>query len=203
MRFITSLLLSTVLFSPNLMADDFILIPGIQAGPVTATTTEAELISLLGAEQVKRDVMALGEGEEAEVTSLFPGDKEKELQILWDIPFTKPLVVNVSGTAWKTKEGVMLGISLKDLEKINQSSFELSGYGWDYEGSVLNYGSGLLSKYDNTLLVRFNDADAAQRISESEFATILGDNSFSSDNEILQKMNPIITDMNISFTQPE
>ncbi len=203
MRFITSLLLSTVLFSPNLMADDFILIPGIQAGPVTATTTEAELISLLGAEQVKRDVMALGEGEEAEVTSLFPGDKEKELQILWDIPFTKPLVVNVIGTAWKTKEGVMLGISLKDLEKINQSSFELSGYGWDYEGSVLNYGSGLLSKYDNTLLVRFNDADAAQRVSESEFATILGDNSFSSDNEILQKMNPIITDMNISFIQPE
>lgn len=203
MRFITSLLLSTVLFSPNLMADDFILIPGIQAGPVTATTTEAELISLLGAEQVKRDVMALGEGEEAEVTSLFPGNKEKELQILWDIPFTKPLVVNVIGTAWKTKEGVILGISLKDLEKINQSSFELSGYGWDYEGSVLNYGSGLLSKYDNTLLVRFNDADAAQRVSESEFATILGDNSFSSDNQILQKMNPIITDMNISFTQPE
>lgn len=203
MRFITSLLLSTALFSANLMADDFILIPGVQAGPVTATTTEAELISQLGADQVKRDVMALGEGEEAEVTSLFPGNKEKELQILWDIPFTKPLVVNVIGTAWKTKEGVMLGISLKDLEKINQASFELSGYGWDYEGSVLNYGSGLLSKYDNTLLVRFNDGDAAQRVSEAEFATILGDNSFSSNNEILQKMNPVITDMNISFTQPE
>ncbi len=203
MKIIYGLALSALLFSNTLLANELNVIPGVSAGPVTANTSEADLIAQLGKEQVKREKIPLPEDDEMEVTVLFPGNSEKELQVVWDKPFIKPVAVNIIGSGWKTPEGITLGISLKDLEKANQSSFKLSGYEWDYAGAVTSYGKGQLSKYANTLLIRFNDDDAYKHVSDAEYASVMGDSDFSSGNKVMQKMNPVVKEMRITFNKPE
>ncbi|PHI30890.1 hypothetical protein [Budvicia aquatica] len=192
-----------LLFCSPVLAEEMVIVPSESAGPVTANTSEADLIALLGKEQVKREKIPLPEDDEMEVTVLFPGNSEKELQVVWDKPFVKPIAVNIIGSAWKTPEGVALGMSLKDLEKVNQSSFKLAGYEWDYAGVVTSYGKGQLSKYAKTLHLRFNDDDASKRVSDAEYASVMGDSDFSSGNKVMQKMNPAVKEMRITFSKPE
>ncbi len=203
MKIVYGLALSALLFSGTLLANELNIIPGVSAGPVTANTSEADLIALLGKEQVKREKIPLPEDDEMEVTVLFPGNSEKELQVVWDKPFVKPVAVNIIGSAWKTPEGVALGMSLKDLEKVNQSNFKLSGYEWDYAGVVTNYGKSQLSKYAKTLHLRFNDDNASKRVSDAEYASVMGDSDFSSGNKVMQKMNPAVKEMRITFSKPK
>ncbi|WP_140917859.1 hypothetical protein [Limnobaculum xujianqingii] len=203
MKIIYGLAISALLYSSTLLAYELDIIPGVSVGPVTSLTSEADLIALLGKEQVKREKIELPENDKMEVTVLFPGNSEKELQIFWNTPFITPGSVQIIGTVWKTPEGIHPGISLKEMEQINQSSFRLSGYEWDEDGAVTSYGKGVLSKYTNMLFIRFNDYDAYGRISNAELATIMSDSEdFSSNNDVLQKMNPSIKEMFINFNKP-
>src|ERR1051325_9835822 len=63
--------------------NDWLIVPGIRIGPVTARSTEADLKATVGTDQVVRDSVFWFEGEYRPATVLFPKDSLRRLSIVW------------------------------------------------------------------------------------------------------------------------
>jgi len=82
----------------------------------------------------------------------------------------------------------------------------MSGYGWDYSGTVLSWDMGMLThdlgQFDpqgvehGRVILRLNCGTAgAEPLTKEEDMQISGDRDFSSNNPVLQKMNPCVSEM--------
>lgn len=188
--------------SPN----NFYCIPGIQAGTVKANSSEASLKELLGAENVVRDSVYIGEGFYEKGTTLFKGTPE-EAQILWKdtINFAKPdnvLIRPAEGkpNEWLVEGGIKIGMTLKELEKINGKSFSVSGFGWDYGGFVADWKGGKLDGKDgvSNFVLRFGYDYNDEKL--NMFADkVMGEGPFPSNNPAMQKLNPKVVEISIRF----
>lgn len=124
-------------------------IPGKQVGKILNTSTEAAIITAYGKEQVIRRMIGLGEGEMIEGTVVFP-DTDNELIIEWaeGKAFQKPAKIRIekSNTSWKTDQGIAIGTTLADLQKINGKDFKFAGFEWDYAGFTNDWQDGKIDK---------------------------------------------------------
>ncbi len=116
---------------------------------VHATDDEAVLIRRYGASNVARDSIHLGEGEYTIGIVLFPRDTTRRLAIQWEdsVHFRRPTSVEIDGSPsrWLVWPGIKIGSSLKELEGLNGSPFELTGFETDYSGTVVSFLGGRLS----------------------------------------------------------
>ncbi len=130
--------------------DDLLLVPGERVGMITATTTEADLEAMYGAENLKMERIAVAEDNEREGVILFPGTN-KEVEIIWQTATSEgtPAFVRISkdSTVWKTEDGITIGSTLEELEKVNGTPFQFYGFEWDYSGLVTNWKDGKFDKH--------------------------------------------------------
>ena len=170
--------------------DEFLIVPDVQVGSITKDSTEASIRKTFGDAQVKSEKLYVGDGQEMPGLVVYPDDPEKRVEIIWqeENP-SKIAFVQIQGerSKWKTKEGVSLGTSLAELEKLNGRPFDLFGLGWDFGGTVVDWKGGSL----DALQVRVADA-AENQLSEKETSTIYGDQTISSDAPALKKVNPTV-----------
>jgi len=185
--------------------DTWLIIPGVKAGPITPTVSESDLIRIYGKQNVRSTNVNLGEGESEPGTVLFPRESVKKLEILWKDQQRKqsPRSLQISGekSLWKTAEGITLGTTLRQLQRINGKPFILAGFGWDYGGTIVSWDRGNLEKEftrGGRIILRL-----AQRkegvLNEEEYQSIEGDKDLRSDHKVLQKMNPPIWQMIVRF----
>ena len=103
-----------------------------------------------------------------------------------------------------------LGSTLRQIERLNGKPFRLTGFGWDYSGTVVDCNEGRLKEVGcvdpgepsrgiqgRKLLVRLIPDDE-KRINR-EYQAVLGDREFSSDHPAMQKLNPRIYEMVVFF----
>jgi hypothetical protein len=203
---------SLIVSDDKTMNQDWLLVPGERAGLIMATSSEAELVQLLGEENVHvRDTIFLPEGDFMIGTILYK-NTPNEVQIIWKdtLAFANPDWVSVgsweadkidiSRTNWKTMHGVTLGTTLQELEKINGRPFFFYGFGWDLGGGASGWNGGKLTGKDGLayfnvqLSYDFMD-DKIQAIADQ----LMGDNEFLSNTEAAQKLNPYVSMMSIRF----
>lgn len=169
---------------------DFLIVPDVQVGPITKDSTEASLRKIFGDAQVKSEKLYVGDGQELPGLAIYPDDPEKRVEVIWqeENP-SKIAFVQIQGerSKWKTKEGVTLGTSLSELERLNGRAFDLFGLGWDFGGTVVDWKGGNL----DALQVRVADS-AETQLSEEETSTIAGDQTISSETPALRKVNPTV-----------
>ncbi|MBI4543407.1 MAG: hypothetical protein HY705_10280 [Gemmatimonadetes bacterium] len=177
-------------------------ISGEGIGPISRSTSEEELLDRFGPEEVARDTIYLGEGEWAVGTVLFPGDSLREIEIEWEDADARrsPLVITLRGTAavWRTREGVTLGRSLRDLEALNGRPFELAGWGWDYGGSDCSWGGGRLAAPLANVRLGFSEAGLSD-LPDAEQHVLSGDSCRSSAMRPMQRLNPVVVEIRIVF----
>jgi hypothetical protein len=173
-------------------------------GAITASTTRRELVKRYGAANVRDQDVGIGEGETEPGTALFPQDSQRLIEILWRDPATKlsPKFLTIRGKAsrWKTAHEISLGTSLKQLEQINGRPFVLSGFGWDYSGTVESWSNGVLAKElegNGRVLLRL-DSDQPN-VTKSELEHVEGDRSFPSSDPVMQKINPRVYEIVWAF----
>lgn len=164
-------------------------------GAITRTTTEAELIRHYGAKNVTRDVMNVGEGQTQPATILFPNDPERKIAISWknEEGRQNPVRVQIDGDSskWHTFGNVTLGTSLKELERLNEGPFVLSGFGWDYSGTVTSWNKGKLEPVFGHGHVWLRLDPVGKNVdSSTDYTTLLGEGDFSSAISAMQKLNP-------------
>jgi hypothetical protein len=190
----------------NLFAQtSYLIIPGGKTGAITRQTSEADLKRIYGIKNVVSGEVGLGEGETLPGTILFPNDSRKRLSIVWKDKKNKknPDFVQFFGekSFWKITNGIHLGTSLKELEKINGKSFELYGFEWDYSGTVTSWKKGKLAgQFGNEgqkVTLRLNPDYG--KVSEKVLRKVLGDGSFSSSHKSMQILNPKVDFIIVDF----
>lgn len=185
---------------------------------IQATTTPEDLERRFGKENVKDGDIYVGEGSSEPGTLLFPGDAEKEIGIIWrgsggrKHPATVRTFVHFEQrasdhyeevaqrtTAWKGPGGITIGTDLKAVERLNRRPFRLTGFGWDGSGTVLSWGGGRLASEGSGcyLMLRFTPPE--QMIPETKPVT--GSEIFSSGHPAMQKVNPTVYQMILSFEE--
>ena len=172
----------------------YIVAPKTKVGEITRTSSEADLIKIYGKENLKRTSIPLGEGMEIEGTILFP-HTNKELTIQWKDNFSQPNIITISTnqTVWKTSSGITIGTTLNEVEKINEDTFKLTGFEWDYPGRTVSWEKGALS---TALQIDF-ESDVS--LPWKEYEQVMGSDSFSSDNQIMRKLNLKVTHIHIRW----
>lgn len=183
--------------------NDWIIVPGVRVGPVNAATTEQDLHRIFGAAAVKSVSVEVGEGFQEPGTVVFDGDVNRVLQILWTesapkVPSTiRVCTVAATACRWHSASGVTMHTDLKTLEKVNGRPFPMSGFGWDYSGTVTEWGGGKLDSARGRLLVRLQEDD--KKLTRKEINSVQGDKGFSSADPVMQKMNPRVYEMILDF----
>lgn len=175
-------------------APDFSIEPGIRVGGIYAGSTEADVKALYGEGQVQFRSVYIGEGESQPGIAVFPNTPD-ELEIVWDIAAAtgKPEFIRISkeGAAWRTMQGVSIGASLEELEKINGGPFSIYGFGWDYGGLVTDWQGGNLNPH---LIVAM-----APTRPELVGPEVSGDQAFSSADPNIRALQLRVSSMVITF----
>lgn len=173
--------------------NDFLIVPKERVGSIEAGIDHEGLVRRLGEAQVIKDEIPLGDGESVSGTVLYP-NSNNEIMIYWqNADFTKirQVVITKPGGDWHTGQGIHIGTSIEEVNRINGRPFELMGFDWEYSGTTLNWQSGHL---DSSVKLSF---DYSGEISVYPF--LLGDKVISSDNSSLLKLNPKVRRISVSF----
>jgi hypothetical protein len=131
---------------------------------------------------------------------VFPDQPEKRVEVFWSQEDPKKVqIIQIHGakSEWKTAQGVTLGTTLQELEKINGKPFDIMGLGWDFGGTVSDWKGGALQG----MTLRCDEPTG--QISEEESASISGDQVVQSNLPAMQKANPRVTKIVVSFGLPE
>ena len=178
------------------------IVPGVRVGAITKNVSESELKKIYGSKNVKSDTIGLGEGETIPGTVIFPNDKNRRIEIVWKDKVKKKLpdFIQLFGekSLWKTKEGISLGTSLKNLEKINGKPFVLAGFEWDYSGTVTSWKGGNLGKIGQKITLRLNPENY-DKVPQKDLDAVVGDGDFSSKNKAMQRINPKVYFIIVNF----
>ncbi len=178
---------------------------------INKDTTESELRRIFGNENVINDDIPIGEGEYEPGTVIYPKDEMKKLEIVWGDLENKrfPKTASISGTKskWQISNRVTLGTKLSELERYNGRPFVLTGFGYDYSGTIIDWKYGYLKNTlgdlkapsNRRVLLRLGPTNI-ELYSQEEIRSVGGDRPFLSDNPIMRKINPqayqIIVDFN-------
>jgi hypothetical protein len=185
------------------------ILPG-SAGPVTGKTSEAELVKELGPARVKQADIHVGEGFMEPGTLIDGNDPARALAILWRDPKTRlaPSAVHIcyglraGACLWRTDDGISNGTSLKKLEALHRRPFQLMGFAWDYEGTVMNWSGGALERWAGTVRLFLRLRPDPERTSWPEWRQVQGDREYSSAHPAMQKLNPTVYQMILHFKTP-
>lgn len=194
--------------------DDRLIVPGQRVGLIVAESTATSLAAGYGAEAITDAPYPLGEGQSEPGSALFASDPARRLLILWgDLEHrAKPLAVRLEngGSTWKTAEGLTVGLTLKEVEALNGKPFLLYGFEWDFGGQLVDSNGGALRDLPHEdpeggfrggdLLLSFQPApEAVAALAEGEYAQVSGDGTFESSHPVMQKLNPVVTEMTVNF----
>ena len=176
-------------------SNDWLLVPGERVGPIGPSTSEADLRRLFSPPNVRPTIVYLGEGEGRPGTIVFPTDSTTCLTIVWrdTVARQHPEEIDLRGrrTRWHLANGVTLGFSLRDLERLNGRPFALSGWEHDAAGIVWGWSGGALETQMPITGVRIYFAPpSADLLSREERSAVAGDRLLTSDLASLRRANP-------------
>jgi len=146
----TGLIFALAAFCANsapAVTNDWLIVPGERLGPITASSTRADLDRFFGKASVKDEPVDTGEGPEP-ATVIFPGVPATTLAIVWRDDRIAEVEVcfgyRIRSCKWHTTEGVSLGTSVEKLEALNGRPFEMEQPGTDVGGNIVSWQGGRL-----------------------------------------------------------
>jgi hypothetical protein len=197
--FATFLLSLSVLVFGQKGPDPWLILTSGGKAPLNSHTAHEDLVRIFGAGNVvEQDGIDGMSGDMEYATVLFPKDPQRKVEIVWRDAEKKtmPSSMTISGDSskWKTEHGISLGTRLSELERLNGRPFRLTGFNWDYSGTVTSWEEGLLEEdlqSSGRVILRLGDA-ANTGLTEEESREVEGDGEFSSRHPVMQKLNPSV-----------
>jgi len=191
---------------------DWLIVPGQRVGPITASTTRADLDSMFGKENVQERNLDISEGPEA-ATVVFANDASAALAITWDREHVSTIHIcygtQTGPCRWRTAGGVRIGLPIRELQKLNEKSFQLTGFGGEPQGTVISWRKGQLEEDPAAcghLVVRLTPAaELTGTLSKSEASLLKdlqGEKPYSSNYIPMLELNPIVSALEMQFVGP-
>jgi len=192
--------------------NDWLIVPGKRAGPITPKTTRADLIRLFGANNVKEADIVGSDGGSEPGTIVFGGQSDASLGLLWldetpDAHLRSIVFCHGSEVAekcrWHTEDRVSFGTDLKTLERLNGRKFKLNGFDWGYGGLITSWEGGRLERLSvacGRVTLRLDPSPAVPSEERSGLIEQVEDNDeFWSSDGPMQALNPSVDHMSMSF----
>jgi len=211
MRIVCNLAFIALLAAPAFaQKNDWLIVSGRRVGPITATTTRADLDGLFGKENVREG--SFGGGDVPEVaTVVWGGDSSTALAITWDRE--RPAAIHTCvGTKtgpcrWHTASGIRVGMPVDELQQVNGKAFQIAGIGFG-QGRVVSWRNGSLEEDAAAcghLVVRVApQAEAEGRpMSKDEASSMKGlqnEKPVSSSWLVTMGLNPIVSGLSMEFS---
>ncbi len=164
-----------------------IITPRTNVGPILRTSSEVQLVTIFGKESVKHIDVSVGEGETVPGTVIFQGTSN-EVTIEWKNDRKNPARITISqkGTDWRTEEGITVGTSIEEVERINGAPFSITGFEWDYPGRSVAWRGG---KLPQQLQIDFGPTNT---VPQEDYLKVIGNADFSSSNEVFSRMKLVV-----------
>lgn len=177
--------------------NDWLCIPGERVGPINSNTSEKDLKVIFGDKNVITENSTDAEGNPLILTFVYKETKNVFI-IRWvdEEKRDKPMWVGITGdegSDWKTKEGIKIGTTIEELNKINGKPFIFSGFGWDYAGTVTSWENGELGKYKG-----FGITIGMKKEGPMKY---LGDKGISSDDPDLNNYGALVAEIHIRLLE--
>jgi hypothetical protein len=87
-------------------------------------------------------------GTKVPASVLFPDDPKRRLEVWWSNPTARSgtylIVINGKST-WTAPDGLRLGLTLQQLEKLNKKAFKLKGFDKDGVSTISDWDGGVLA----------------------------------------------------------
>jgi len=181
--------------------------------PIAWDATEESLKAQFGAENVVHKDLGGPEGTEMFGTQIYAKDAKKTFDIVWsdEEKWANPAVINVNqvwsedgetstNPEWASAEGVKVGMSIEEVEKINGKPFKLSGFEWDYGGNALNWDGGKLEPAaDAKCGITITFSPTAENTPEST----LGDKEITSNDKDVIAAKPVVARYTVYYVRPD
>jgi hypothetical protein len=204
--FVSSILMLTLAVPSLSKRDPWFIDPAGKTGRITAQSNYSDLVRIFGARNIEDGEVELGEGQTLPATVVFPKDSSRRIAIAWKDSTNKrnPDRVQIVGekSRWRTSFGLTLGMTLRDLERINGRPLVLTNYETDYEGTVRSWKGGFFdSEMENQGHVAVRLLRPAKLIvTVEEFEKMTEEElEIPSSNPILRKMNPSVSEITWSY----
>lgn len=172
-------------------------------GAVGASTTHAQLARRF-AGAIADTMIHMGEGQFAPGTVVHATDPLRRLEVVWqDGERARPWRMQVSGdsTLWVIGPGITLGTRLAELERLNGRSLTLTGFGWDYGGTVMGWEQGALEQAllggNGRVILRL--AVAPGEGGSADARAVSGDGVFRSDDAAMRRLDPAVHQIIVEY----
>ena len=199
--------------SASAQKNDWLIVPGQRVGPITAATTRADLDALFGKQNVQERNLDISVGPEA-ATVVFGDEPSAAFAITWDRERVSTIHIcfgtQTGPCRWRTASGIRIGLPMRELEKLNEKSFQVGGYGSDSQGAVMSWRKGRLEEDPTAcghLAVKLTPAaeSAGRAMSKQELSSykqVQGEKPYSSNYLPLLELDPMISALEFQFIGP-
>ena len=149
--------------------------------------------------------ISLGEGEMVDGTVLFASDPARRLEIVWKDAKGPPgpafVRFNGARSRWTVGPGITLGTSLREVESLNGRPFILTGFDYDYAGTIVDWQNGLLAPLQNRprVFVRLQPERGADASKAADHSEVMGGGLFNSDLAAIQRLNPRVYEIVVRY----
>ncbi len=162
-----------------------------------ADASAAMLSEEFGEDNLESVEIYIGEGFTEIGTVLFGNSPEDRVEILSkDVQEQKSprrVQIHDNNSNWKTVNGISLSVDLQMLEKMNRKPLRLSGFAWDYGGTVISWSSGLLGRPRTNCRIGISllpNLPLRSVALEKSYRQVLGETEYSSGHPAMQALNP-------------
>lgn len=158
-----------------------------------------------GADAVVEQEVPLGEGQTETGAVIHPGDPARRAYVYFiDGNVGGPITaihVRDAGSRWTGPMGLRVGMTSRDLERLNGKPFRFLGFDWDYGGYVSNWTDGALATAvlaPGQLSIRLSPPELAEGVDRKD-GYPSGDSEFTSDIPPVREQPPVVTEMGLGF----
>ena len=177
---------------------DRTIIPNESVGLITSSTTKSALNKLYDKGNIRETVVFSYEGFDIKGTEVIFDNTADNITIEWNDGNLTPRIIRIENpnSNWKTKEGVGIGSTIKEVEKANGKPFTIYGYEIDnyLAGTVKNWNSGNLQG----LNLQF---EITKEIPDEVYMKIIGDRGILSNNPLLEKAGLQVENITVEFNK--
>ncbi len=174
------------------------IIPNESVGLITSSTTKSALNKLYDKGNIRETVVFSYEGFDIKGTEVIFDNTADNITIEWNDGNLTPKIIRIKNpnSNWKTKEGVGIGSTIKEVEKANGKPFTIYGYEIDVylAGTVKNWNSGNLQGLNLQFKI-------TKEIPVEVYMEMMGDRGILSNNPLLEKAGLQVENITVGFNK--
>jgi hypothetical protein len=140
-------------------------------------------------------------GSKVPASVLFPNDPKQRLEVWWSNPASRSdtYLIDIHGKSiWSGPDGMKLGLTLEQLEKLNHKPFKLKGFDKDGTATVSDWDGGTLATLPGGCKSGVS-LRADPKVSADIVSALAADHEFSSTDPAIRAAKPTVSEILIGY----